>query len=89
MGRCRPALTDILLYHALPGRVMAADVAALESADTVQGDTVAVSVAGNSGGSGPAQAIEGCAGPFLEVWPESHLPGFALRKADVFQSDIT
>ena len=25
---------------------------------------------------------------YLEVWPESHWPGFALRKADVFQSDI-
>ena len=24
----------------------------------------------------------------LEVWPESHWPGFALRKSDVFQSDI-
>ena len=24
----------------------------------------------------------------LEVWPESHWPGFALRKADVFQSDM-
>ena len=24
----------------------------------------------------------------LEVWPESHWPGFALRKADVFQSGI-
>ena len=24
----------------------------------------------------------------LEIWPESHWPGFALRKADVFQSDI-
>ena len=23
---------------------------------------------------------------FLEVWPESHRPGFALRQADVFQS---
>ena len=22
----------------------------------------------------------------LEVWPESHCPGFALRQADVFQS---
>ena len=22
----------------------------------------------------------------LEVWPESHRPGFALRQADVFQS---
>ena len=22
----------------------------------------------------------------LEVWPESHWPGFALRKADVFKS---
>ena len=26
------------------------------------------------------------AGPILEVWPESHWPGFALRQADVFQS---
>ena len=25
----------------------------------------------------------------LEVWPESHLPGFALRKTDVFKSDMT
>ena len=25
---------------------------------------------------------------YLEVWPESHWPGFALRKADVFQSDM-
>ena len=24
----------------------------------------------------------------LEVWPESHWPGFALRKADVFQCDM-
>ena len=23
---------------------------------------------------------------FLEVWPESHWPGFALRQADVLQS---
>lgn len=67
MGRCQPALTDILLYHALPGRVMAADVAAPESADTVQGDAGAVSVDGNSGGSSPAQAIEGCQGSFREA----------------------
>ena len=26
------------------------------------------------------------AGPALEVWPESHLPGFTLRQADVLQS---
>ena len=25
----------------------------------------------------------------LEVWPESHLPGFVLRKTDVSQSDMT
>ena len=24
----------------------------------------------------------------LEVWPESHWPGFALHKADVFQCDM-
>ena len=27
-------------------------------------------------------------GDNLEVWPESHWPGFALRKADVFQCDM-
>ena len=25
-------------------------------------------------------------GSGLEVWPESHWPGFALRQADVFQT---
>ena len=30
--------------------------------------------------------IEGEVYPSLEVWPESHWPGFALRQADVFQS---
>ena len=25
-------------------------------------------------------------GPALEVWPESHWPGFALREADVFKT---
>ena len=27
-----------------------------------------------------------CIDRFLEVWPESHWPGFALRQANVFQS---
>ena len=27
-----------------------------------------------------------CIDRFLEVWPESHWPGFALHQADVFQS---
>ena len=32
--------------------------------------------------------VEATTGDTLEVWPESHWPGFALRKADVFQSDM-
>ena len=32
------------------------------------------------------RAAGAVAGVVLEVWPESHCPGFALRQADVFQS---
>ncbi len=40
-----PALTDILLYHVVSGAVFAADVIGLESATTVQGSDIAISVA--------------------------------------------
>ncbi|MBG0788004.1 MAG: fasciclin domain-containing protein [Anaerolineaceae bacterium] len=39
-----PALTDILLYHVVDGKVMAEDVVTLESAQTLQGEEVAISV---------------------------------------------
>jgi transforming growth factor-beta-induced protein len=39
-----PALTNVLLYHVVPGKVMAADVVNLESADTVLGQPVSISV---------------------------------------------
>ena len=39
-----PALTAILLYHVVSGDVRAADVVALESAVTVQGELVSISV---------------------------------------------
>jgi uncharacterized surface protein with fasciclin (FAS1) repeats len=39
-----PALTDILLYHVVPGKVMAADVVSLTSATTVQGSDLAIVV---------------------------------------------
>jgi uncharacterized surface protein with fasciclin (FAS1) repeats len=35
-------LTSILTYHVVAGKVMAADVVKLESADTIQGTTVAI-----------------------------------------------
>ena len=35
-----PALTDILLYHVVAGKVMAADVVELDAATTVQGQDV-------------------------------------------------
>ena len=31
-----------------------------------------------------SEVLEGIRG--LEVWPESHWPGFALREADVFKT---
>jgi len=45
-----PALTDILLYHVVPGKVMAADVIGLdgESVATVQGAEVSISVVDGS-----------------------------------------
>ena len=39
-----PALTDILLYHVVAGEVPAADVVNLESATTVQGSDISISV---------------------------------------------
>jgi uncharacterized surface protein with fasciclin (FAS1) repeats len=39
-----PTLTDILLYHVVAGEVMAADVVGLESATTVQGSDISISV---------------------------------------------
>jgi uncharacterized surface protein with fasciclin (FAS1) repeats len=39
-----PALTDILLYHVVAGEVMAEDVVQLDSADTVLGEQVSITV---------------------------------------------
>ena len=52
-----PALTDVLLYHVVPGAVMAADVATLDSADTVQGDSVAIAVDGGTVRINGAQVV--------------------------------
>ncbi len=41
-------LADILLYHVVAGKVLAADVVGLESATTAQGSTVAITVDGGS-----------------------------------------
>ncbi len=38
-----PALTDILLYHVVPGKVMAAEVVTLNSADTALGQAINIS----------------------------------------------
>jgi uncharacterized surface protein with fasciclin (FAS1) repeats len=42
----KDALTDVLLYHVVPGKVMAADVVTLDEAGTVQGENVAITVDG-------------------------------------------
>jgi transforming growth factor-beta-induced protein len=52
-----PALTDILLYHVVPGKVLAADVLTLDSANTVLGQPVAISVEGESVKVDNAQVI--------------------------------
>jgi uncharacterized surface protein with fasciclin (FAS1) repeats len=38
----KKALTDVLTYHVVPGKVMAADVVKLESAKTVEGKPIAI-----------------------------------------------
>lgn len=43
-----PSLTNILLYHVVAGDVRAADVVALESAVTVQGESISITVEGDS-----------------------------------------
>jgi uncharacterized surface protein with fasciclin (FAS1) repeats len=40
-----PKLTQVLTYHVVPGRVMAADVAGLSAATTVQGGTLTIDTA--------------------------------------------
>ena len=42
------ALAEILLYHVVPGKVLAADVVGLTSATTVQGSDVTISVDGGA-----------------------------------------
>ncbi len=41
-----PTLTEILLYHVVPGSVVAGDVVGLQSATTVQGSDIRISVDG-------------------------------------------
>jgi transforming growth factor-beta-induced protein len=52
-----PALTNVLLYHVVSGKVMAADVVNLSSADTVQGQPVSVMVDGGAVKINDAQVI--------------------------------
>lgn len=52
-----PALTDILLYHVVPSAVMATDVTILDSADTVQVNSVAISVDGSTVRINDAQVV--------------------------------
>ena len=42
------ALTEVLLYHVVPGNVLAEQVVTLESADTVLGEPVTITVSGSA-----------------------------------------
>ncbi|MCB9076903.1 MAG: fasciclin domain-containing protein [Anaerolineaceae bacterium] len=52
-----PALTDVLLYHVVPGKVMAADVATMSSADTVLGESAPISTSDGNVRVGDANVI--------------------------------
>lgn len=43
-----PALTDVLTYHVVPGKVLASDVVKLASAKTLEGDDVNVTTSGGN-----------------------------------------
>ncbi len=43
----KDALTDVLTYHVVPGKIMAADVVTMSNATTVQGQDLAITVDGN------------------------------------------
>ena len=44
----RDQLVAILTYHVVPGRVLAADVVGLDSAETVQGQSIDIEVSGDA-----------------------------------------
>ncbi len=48
MPENRDQLTAILTYHVVPGSVMAADVVALDEAETVNGEMLNISTSGDS-----------------------------------------
>jgi len=52
-----PALTDVLTYHVVPGKVMAVDVVGLDTADTVQGQAIDITVDGDVVKVNDAQVI--------------------------------
>ncbi len=52
-----PALTNVLLYHVVEGQVMAADVATLESADTLLGQPLTITVEGDTVKVNDAQVV--------------------------------
>lgn len=52
------ALSEVLLYHVVPGEVLAADVAGLTSADTVLGQPLSISVEGETVRVGAATVTE-------------------------------
>jgi transforming growth factor-beta-induced protein len=52
-----PKLKDILLYHVVPGKVMAADVVKLTSAKTVEGKPVTIKVSAGKVFVNDAQVI--------------------------------
>jgi uncharacterized surface protein with fasciclin (FAS1) repeats len=52
-----PQLTDILLYHVVSGKVMASDVVSLDSAETLQGQSLGIEVDGSLVRIGEAQVL--------------------------------
>jgi uncharacterized surface protein with fasciclin (FAS1) repeats len=53
----KDALTEVLLYHVVPGKVLAADVVTLDEAGTVQGEKLTITVDGEDVMVNEAQVI--------------------------------
>ena len=86
-----PALTDILLYHVVAGAVSSEQVVTLDSAETVQGASLAISVDGGTVSIGEATVliadIEASNG-IIHVIDAVLIPQVATEPEPVVQPDI-
>lgn len=84
-------LVAILTYHVVAGKVTAADVVKLESAKTVQGQSVAIKVADGKVSVDNANVVKtdiGCSNGVIHVIDSVILPKEETKKADIVDTAV-